>query len=189
MHKFVKQQVLSRIYSRGRGWAFSANDFLADFKRYEIDDSLSKLTKDGTIRRCMRGIYDYPMFSSFLNKIVAPGLNRVAQALARKFRWHILPHGDTAVNYLGLSAQAPGTSLYLSSGPNREYDLDGRTLKFQSTKQREAIFKYPESALATQALRALGQQRITAEILTQLQKCFTPMQWQQIQKDTTTVTG
>jgi hypothetical protein len=189
MHKSSKQQILSKIYGHGMGWAFSATDFLPDFKRYEIDESLSSLAKAGKIRRCMRGIYDYPMFSSILNKIVAPDVDNVAQALARKFRWHILPHGDTALNCLGLSTQVPGTYLYLSSGPNREYDLAGRMLQFQSTKQREAIFKYPESALAIQALRALGEKRITPEILTRLQRCFTSSQWQKIQKDTTAVTG
>ena len=86
---------------------------------------------------------------------------------------------------LGLSTQVPGTYLDLSSGPNREYDFAGRTLQFQSTKQREAIFKYPESALAVQALRALGEKRITPEILTRLRRYFTPSQWQKIQKDTT----
>ena len=189
MRKSVKQQILSTIYGHGGGWTFSATDFLSDFKRYEIDESLSSLAKDGKIRRCIRGIYDYPIFSSILNKIVAPDVDKVAQALARKFRWHILPHGDTALNYLGLSTQIPGTYLYLSSGPNREYDLAGQLLQFQSTKQREAIFKYPESALATQALRALGEKHITAEILTRLQSCFTASQWQKIKQDTTAVSG
>ena len=41
MYKSVKDKILSRIYGYGRGWVFSANDFLVDFSRYEIDTTLN----------------------------------------------------------------------------------------------------------------------------------------------------
>ncbi len=45
MKKTAKKQILSRIYGRGRGWAFTPNDFIQDFKRWEIDNSLEDLSK------------------------------------------------------------------------------------------------------------------------------------------------
>lgn len=62
----VNKKVIFRIYGRGRGWAFSSNDFVEDFSRSQIDYALSELCREGTIRRVCRGIYDYPKFSELL---------------------------------------------------------------------------------------------------------------------------
>jgi len=48
MAKSVKQQILSRVYGRGRDWIFTRNDFSVDFKRWEISNSLEDLTKHFT---------------------------------------------------------------------------------------------------------------------------------------------
>ena len=54
MQPFNKK-VISRIYGRGRGWAFSASDFVEDFSRAQIDYALSELCLEGKIRRVYRG--------------------------------------------------------------------------------------------------------------------------------------
>ena len=46
MAQSVKQQILSRIYGRGRGWAFTPSDFIQDFKRWEISNSLEDLANE-----------------------------------------------------------------------------------------------------------------------------------------------
>ncbi|MFA6715814.1 MAG: DUF6088 family protein, partial [Victivallaceae bacterium] len=165
MHKSLKNKIISRIYGHGRGWAFSANDFLEDFKRSEIDNALSDLRQENTIRRVCRGIYDYPVFSNLLKTIAAPDINSVAAAFARKFRWQVYPTGDTALNYFGFSTQMPGRNIYLSDGPSRKFDLEGGRLEFKHSAQREIVFKYPESALVVQAIRALGGERVNREIV------------------------
>jgi len=100
MAKSVKQQILSRIYGGGRGWTFTPNDFVVDFKKWEISNSLEDLTNENKIRRIMRGLYDYPLYSELLNKIVAPDMEQVANALARKFAWRVQPTGETALAIL-----------------------------------------------------------------------------------------
>ena len=45
MQKTVKEQMISIIYGRGRGWAFTSNDFMQDFKWWEIGNSLKDLNK------------------------------------------------------------------------------------------------------------------------------------------------
>lgn len=52
----VEQKILSRIYGRGRGWAFTKTDFVADFGETNIHKALSALTKVGTIRRVCGGV-------------------------------------------------------------------------------------------------------------------------------------
>lgn len=76
----------------------------------------SGLEKRREIRRIIRGIYDYPRFSKLLHQNLSPDIDPVARALARKFRWRIRPSGATALNFLGLSTQAPARAAYLWMG-------------------------------------------------------------------------
>lgn len=47
----IENKIVSRIYGRGRGWAFSANDFAADFGRSTVDWVLSD---EATCERVLR---------------------------------------------------------------------------------------------------------------------------------------
>ena len=107
----IDNKILSRIYGHGRGWAFFAKDFSADFGGANIDKALSDLTKQGKIRRVCRGMYDYPKYSELLGQTLSPDFDQVAQAFARKFNWRIQPSGDAALNLLGISTQVPGRYL------------------------------------------------------------------------------
>lgn len=189
MSNSIKNKILSRIYGRGRGWVFSATDFLNDFKRYEVDGALSALWKEKKIRRVCRGIYDYPVFSTILKREGAPDINDVAAALARKFRWQIYPTGDTALNYFGISTQIPGRTIYLSDGPSRMFKIENVSLEFRHSAQKEIIFKYPESALTVQGIRTLGSERITPETLDLFRRKFDMAHWKRIKSDSTAVSG
>ncbi len=189
MSKSMKDKVISRIYGRGRGWAFSANDFLADFKRDDIDKAFSFLAQEQKIRRVIRGIYDYPIYSEILKKYVAPDIEQVAYALARKFSWRIQPTGDTALNYLGLSTQVVGKSIYLSDGPSKKYDIDGQIIEFKNTVLKEAALKNPISALIVQALKAMGENNLSADFLNKLKDKYSLEEWRKIKSDTSNVTG
>ncbi|MBR7127480.1 MAG: hypothetical protein IKD09_02720 [Lentisphaeria bacterium] len=185
----VKNKIISRIYGHGRGWVFSANDFLRDFKRYEIDMALKSLTDAGKIRRICRGIYDYPAFSAILQIPVGPDMNMVAFAIARKFKWQIYPSGDTALNYFGLSTQIPGRLIYISSGPGRIFTTEFGSIEFKNSTQRESQFRYIESALVVQAVRSLGVNLITDDILERLSAAFDADMWQKIKQDSISAAG
>ena len=124
--------------------------------------------KRGEIRRVIRGIYDYPQFSKLLDQHLSPDIDQVAQALARKFRWRIQPSGATALNFLGLSTQVPARAVYLSDGPDRTYQVGNTALAFEHTALKEAGVKLKESGLIVQALKALGQERITPEVIAKI---------------------
>jgi len=97
MSQGIENKIISRIYGRGRGWAFTKTDFVAEFGESNIHQALSSLTKTGKIRRVCRGVYDYPRYSELLNRQLSPDLDQVAHALARKFNWRIQSSGDTAL--------------------------------------------------------------------------------------------
>jgi len=183
MKKTAKNLIVSRIYGRGRGWSFTPNDFIKDFKRWEISDSLEDLTNEGRIRRILRGLYDYPLFSELLNKTVAPDMEQVASALARKFGWRIQPTGDTALNYLNLSTQVMGNYIYLSDGPSKKYDICGQTLEFKRTTFKEASLQNKAAALVVQAIKAVGEDKVTSEFKSKLKDKFDKDEWQKIKTD------
>ena len=185
----INNKVNFRIYGHGKGWSFSSNDFVEDFSRSQIDYALSELCREGKIRRVCRGIYDYPKFSELLQQQLSPDFDQVAQAFARKFNWRIQPSGDAALNLLGLSTQVPGRLVYLSDGPNRQYDIGNYTLEFKKSALKDVGFKYRESGLIVQALKALGQERVDKSVITTLRKQMDETACKRVLKDTVTATG
>ncbi len=172
------------ISGHGRGWAFSSNDLLQKFSRQQADNVLSDLVKDGKIRRVCRGIYDYPKYSTFLKQNLSPDIDQIARAFARKFNWRIEVLGDTALNMLGLSTQVVAKYVYLSDGPNRSYDILNTTLEFKKSSLKNIGFKYKESSLIVQALKTLGKERVTEEVIETIRKRIEPKMYTKILKDT-----
>jgi hypothetical protein len=187
--KTIEGKMLSRIYGNGRGWTFSQADFADLGSRSAVDSTLHRREKEGLIRRVLRGIYDYPRFSTLLGQTVSPDTDQVAHALARKFAWRIQPDGATAQNLLGLSTQVPARVVYLSDGPDRSYTVATTKLSFEHTALKEAGFKLPESRLIVQALKAFGEHRVTPTIIEQIRRKFGPALRQRILVDTKTATG
>lgn len=185
----IENKIVSRIYGRGRGWAFCANDFSAEFGRSTVDWVLYKLVASGTIRRVCRGVYDYPKYSELLQQQLGPDFDQVAQAIARKFNWRIQPSGDAALNLLGLSTQVPGRLMYLSDGPNRQYDIGDYMLEFKKSALKDVGFKHRESGLIVQALKALGKERVDDAVITTIRKQLDEATCKRVLKDTVTATG
>ncbi len=185
----INSKILFRVYGHGRGWAFFPNEFVGEFSRKQIDNALSDLAADRKIRRICRGMYDYPKYSELLGQELSPDFDQVARAFARKFNWRIQPSGDAALNLLGLSTQVPGKYIYLSDGPNRSYIIGNYKLEFKKTVLKEVGFKHRESGIIVQALKALGKERITPELLGKFRKAIDAEMCPKILKDTKTVTG
>ena len=188
--KSVEDRILYTIYGHGKGYAFSTNDFIKEFSTNSIDKALSNLTKQGKIRRIARGLYDYPKYSDFLQMQLGPDIEQVAFAIARKFNWQIEISGNSALNILGLSTQVPGTYLYLSNGANRKYTINENiTIEFKKSALKNIGFKYKESSLIVQALRALGKEHVTQVITLKIQSQISEKLYDKILEDTKTTTA
>jgi hypothetical protein len=177
------------ISGHGRGWAFSSTDLIKKFERQQIDNLLSDLVKDEKIRRVSRGIYDYPKYSELLKKELSPDIEQVARAIGRKFNWRIEVSGDTALNILNLSTQIQAKYIYLSDGPNKSYKLfNDVVIEFKKSVLKDIGFKYKESSLIVQALKSLGKEHITDEIIEKIKEQIEPKMYEKILKDTQSTT-
>lgn len=181
--KSVKDKIFARITKKGPGWIFSAQDFLLVFQRYEIDTSLKTLADQGVIRKICRGIYDFPAYNTLLQKNAAPDLYKIAEKFADKYRWTIYPSGNTALNYFGLSTQIPAKLEFISNGPGKDIETQFGTISFRHSALRETSFRHIESGLLVQALREIGQQNLTPEIISQIKGKFDEKFLQKIRRD------
>ncbi len=113
----------------------------------------------------------------------------MAHALARKFGWRIQASGSLAQNLLGLSTQVPARAVYLSDGPDRTYRVGKTTLAFEHTALKEVGFKRPESSLIVQALKSLGPEHVTPEVVSKIRKWLPSELRTKVLADTRTATG
>ncbi|MCQ2914758.1 MAG: type IV toxin-antitoxin system AbiEi family antitoxin domain-containing protein [Alphaproteobacteria bacterium] len=180
MANSIKHKILEIIYLKGNNYIFSATDFNLEYNRAEIDVALSTLEKEGKIRRLTRGIYDYPKYNSLLECYVAPDLNKVAYAIANKYNWNICPNGETACNYLGLSTQMPGNYIFISNGPNKKIQIGNRILEFKHSTTRETNIRCKNALLVIQAIKSIGRNQMTEEIIYKLSSKFMPSEWKTI---------
>ena len=183
------EKIYKFISAHPRGWSFSSNDLIHKFSRQEIDNSLSDLVASDKIRRVSRGIYDFPKYSELLKQNLSPDIEQVAYTYARKFNWKIEVSGDTALNILGLSTQVVGNYIYLSSGPSKKYKiLDNIAIEFKKSALKNIGFKYKESSLIVQALKSLGKENISDEVVLKIHEQLDEKMYDKVLKDTVTVT-
>ena len=113
MREKYQIEIEKRIEDADFGYAFSAVDFADIAGTDPTNKALSRLGEAGKIRRVIKGIYDKPLYSKLLGEYSSPNIEKVAQALARKYNWTIAPSGETALNFLHLSTQVPNTWSYI----------------------------------------------------------------------------
>ncbi len=168
-----QKQIEERICNAPRGTIFLTSDFTDLASSDAANKALLRLEEAGLIRRILFGVYEYPEYNAFLGEYIEPAPDKVAHALARKFGWTIVPCGDTALNMLGLSTQVPAVWLYVSDGTYKEYSYGHTTIKFKRTTNKEISKISYKTALVIQAIKALGKEAITAEIISKIKASTT----------------
>lgn len=160
------EQIEAKILKMSDGSVFVASDF-TDLTSYDnIRQIFSRLENEGKIRRILPGIYDKPLYSNILEQNAAPNINAVAEAIARKNNWSIVPSGNVALNLLGISTQVPAKWEYLSSGDTKDYQVGNAFINFTHRADKELNRMSTKTALVIQAIKALGNENISAEVVT-----------------------
>jgi predicted transcriptional regulator of viral defense system len=165
------QLVSERVYAAEPGAVFIPSDFFDIAETVKVNMCLSRLVERGELNRIMHGVYAKPRYSTLLGSNVPPYSDNIAKAIARNYGWTVIPCGDTALNMLGLSTQVPATIVYVSDGPYKRYNADGVALRFKRTNSKNEIVSVSyKTALVIQALKAVGKDNVTDEILRKLSK-------------------
>lgn len=170
----MRGQLLSRMRRLGPGRVHISKDFLDLGSRAAVDQTLSRLAGSGVVKRLGRGLYCLPRVSPTLGIELAPDMDEVARALARKTGSRIIASGAVAANRLGLSTQVPAKPVYLTDGRTRSARVGNVVLLLKHAPPKDLPWGHPTSALVFQALRYLGKSAIGDEAKARLRRRLSP---------------
>ena len=158
----IAEKILARLRTR-QGTAVPAEDFLDLGERSAVDQALSRLVRQGVIRRVRRGLYELPRIGKLLNEPIVQSPDELVRAWARKNGLRVVPSGAHAANLLGLSTQVPAKIVYYTNGRTRTLRLGPYSIKLlnRGPKTMEVDGRMPP--LVFQALRHLGRSGVTPE--------------------------
>ena len=160
----VIQTITKRVRAKRRGWVFIPKDFLDIGTRAAVDQALSRLTKQGMIRRLDRGVYDFPKHHKRLGAL-SPNADDIAHAVSTKTGDRSFPSGATAANMLGLSTQVPAKPVYMTNGASRRKKIAGRTIVLKHAKVPIMNQISDQANLVLQALLYLGKDNIDDQVI------------------------
>jgi predicted transcriptional regulator of viral defense system len=166
MRKYI-DIIRNKINSFQNNYVFISKDFISDVDYETVRKTLSRLCEKSEIKKISRGYYYKPIYLSIINDYSKPNIDSYAKAIARNMNWKIFPTGNTALNEFGLSTQVPSNYSYISSGRTISYEVDKIVILFTHRSSRETDFSYITGTVI-QALKAIGQDNITDEIINKI---------------------
>lgn len=175
MRDSTKNRILKRIRGKGRGTVFLTKDVLDLGARGSVDQALSRLARDGTIRRLAQGVYDYPKIHDRLGPLT-PSTDAVADALARKTGSNRYVSGARAANALGLSTQVPAKSVYLTDGSSRKVrmKIGNQVIHFRHASPNKLAKSDAPGWTVLLALRYLGPDGVIDDVIDRLRDSLSP---------------
>ena len=118
---------------------------------------MQRLTNKGTIVKVLDGIYMKPKYSNLLNEYLPCNIFELSECIARKFGWDIVPTGEVAVNYFGLSTQLTQIYTYSSTGPYKKYNVDGKIISFKHSSTKKMFNMNKNVQYLIQAINFYGK--------------------------------
>lgn len=163
----LRDKILHRVHGKGRGGVYISKDFLDLGSRAAIDQALSRLVKDGSLRRLGRGLFDFPRVSPKLG-ILSPDSDQVARAISRKQGGRVQRSGAFAANALGLSTQVPGNQVYLTASSSAKVRVGKQTLTFKKVAPKRIAARDSVAGTVLQALDFVGKDGVTDGVVSRL---------------------
>lgn len=168
----VDKKILSRFYGNGRGHVSAPKDFFDLGSRAAVAQALSRLVKNGKLRRIARGLYQYPRTSPILGEL-SPDLEKVAAAMAGREGIRLQETGAYAANLLHLSEQVPMKVVFLTDGVSKKATIGNQSIELRKASPKRMQLAGRISGLVFEALREIGEKHITEQHIETLQRYLT----------------
>jgi hypothetical protein len=169
----MTENVMKRLKAASPGTAFTPKAFADLGKRAAVDQTLSRLTKAGKIRRISRGVYDLPKDHPTLGPL-SPDPDAVAKAIAAQAGYRLQTTPARAANALGLSTQVPAQMVYLIDGSSRKISVGNQVIHFKHAGPRALLGAGTPAGVALQAIRAFGPDQLSDGVIQQLRRNLQP---------------
>ena len=170
----LAQSILSFAQSLPEGGLLSPKEFLHLGSRAAIDQTLSRLAREGTLLRVGRGVYSLPISGRFGPR--PPSTESVVEAIEASSGETIVASGASEANALGLTTQVPTREVYLTSGPSRWLKLGNREIEFKHGARWQLVLGKRPAGKVLRALTWLGPER-APEALQQLRGKLARKEW------------
>ena len=161
------------MHSRKKS-ASPTRDFLDLGTRSAVDQALSRLVREGAIRRVRRGLYELPRMGKLLKQPVVPSPDELVRAWARNNGLRVVPSGAYAANLLGLSTQVPAKIVYYTNGRTQTLQLGPYTVRLLNRGPKTMDVSGQVAPLVLQALRSMGRNGVTPEVIGRLRLTLSP---------------
>lgn len=166
--KLTEKQIIARIRAHGRGFVFSTKLFSAlTDDSASVRTALTRLVQKQSIRRLAHGLYDLPNVHPSLGAIM-PAMEKVIEAIKKSDAIEVQVTGAYAANLLGLSTQIPMRIELYTSGPKRKIHFGKQEILLKPTIPKNMIGAGTKAGLIFHALRQIGKDNITIEMIEQI---------------------
>jgi hypothetical protein len=152
---------------------FSAKHLSDLGDRAAIDQALSRLAKNGRIRRLARGLYDLPKIHPVLGPL-SPNPDAVALTAAEQAGHRLQISPARAANVFGLSSQVPAKTVYLTDGSSRRIKIGNQVVYLKHAGPRALLGAGTQAGAALQALRAIGKDHVSDSVVRHLRDNLPP---------------
>ena len=157
-HKHIEHSV-SR---RNKGDLIFPTDFRGKGTQTAVKTALSRLTREGKLKRLAHGIYYVPKIDPLFGAVY-PVPEEVAEAIAKKEKIRIKPAGAYALHRLGLTTQVPTKLVYITDGENRQIKIGKTVIRFKATTPKKMALVGQLSSLVILALDELDLKNIDTD--------------------------
>jgi hypothetical protein len=169
----IAKRIVRRLRAR-KGSPVPTRDLLDLGMRSAVDQALSRLVREGAIRRVRRGLYQVPRVSKLLRQPVLPSPDELVRAWARNNGLRVIPSGAYSANLLGLSTQVPAKIVYYTNGRTQTLKLGPYTVRLLNRGPKTMDVRGQVAPLVIQALRYVGRNGATPKVVHRLRSALAP---------------
>lgn len=166
--ELTEKQIIARIRAHGRGFVFTTKVFSSLVNDSAgVRTALTRLVQKQSIRRLSHGLYDLPIVHPQLGALV-PSVENVIAAIKSADAIEVQATGAYAANLLGLSTQIPMRIELYTNGPRRKIRYGNQEILLKPTTPKNMVGAGTKAGLILHALRQIGQDNVTDEMIAQI---------------------
>jgi hypothetical protein len=166
--QLTESRILEMIKANGKGFVFTSKYLTSKADDVSIVTSaLSRLVQKKAIRRLAHGLYDFPEVHPILGQLM-PTTERVIEAIKASEAIDVQPTGAYAANLLGLSTQIPMRVEHYTNGPRKKIQFGKQEILLKPTTPKNMIGAGTKAGLILHALRQIGKDKVTDEMIPQI---------------------
>ncbi|MBU6468137.1 MAG: hypothetical protein KGN31_07470 [Betaproteobacteria bacterium] len=171
---YLAETILSTAQALPEGGLLSAKEFLHLASRAAVDQTLTRLAREGKLIRVVRGAYASPVVSRFGAR--SPSTVAVVKAIESACGEVIVANGAAEANALGLTTQVPTREIFLTSGRSRKLQLGNRTVELKHGNRWQLVLGARPAGMAIRAISWLGPEQASSALKFLYAK-LSPAEW------------